>query len=68
MNIKEIGVGFFTRPTIDSLRELLDRLEREGWSADQQIQVIQLGNKPEAFVIQAVEEWLGSSEPPIRRY
>ena len=68
MKIQEIGVGFFTRPTIASLRELLDRLEHEGWSADQQIQVIQLVNQPEAFVIQPVEEWRGVSEPPIRHY
>ena len=56
------GTGrLISRPTLGSLRALLDEMEADGWSPDQQIQIKQLANAPEAFTVDAVEEWLGST-------
>jgi len=50
------------RPTIASLRKTLERLIEDGWNEDQQIQVTQMANAPEAFAIMAVEVWLGKGQ------
>lgn len=49
------------RPTIASLRKELDDLVESGWHEDQQIQISQMVNGPEAFSIEAVERWLGAT-------
>jgi hypothetical protein len=46
------------RPTIASLRDALDNLIEAGWHEDQQIQVKQMANAPEAFSVEAVEVWI----------
>jgi hypothetical protein len=48
------------RPTISSMKKELERLTEDGWHEDQQIQIAQMANAPEAFAIMAVEVWLGT--------
>ena len=50
------------RPTIASLRDTLNNLIEAGWHEDQQIQVKQMENAPEAFSVEAVEKWLKREE------
>jgi hypothetical protein len=50
------------RPTIASLRDTLNNLIEAGWHEDQQIQIAQMANAPEAFAIMAVEKWIGKEE------
>jgi hypothetical protein len=52
-----------TRPTIATMQALFTRLLDEGWHPDQQIQISNLRNVPEMFMIQAVERWIG--EPSL---
>lgn len=51
---------WITRPTINSMRDMLTRLENSGWSPDQLIQIGQIANAPDSFVVTPVEKWLGS--------
>jgi phenylacetate-coenzyme A ligase PaaK-like adenylate-forming protein len=48
------------RPTIASLRDLLDRLSETGWNEHQQIQIKQMANAAEIFSVEAVEVWIGA--------
>ena len=50
---------WITRPTINGMRDMLTRLEESGWSPDQLIQVSQIANAPDSFVVTPVEVWLG---------
>jgi hypothetical protein len=43
----------------DSLKQMLEDLTELGWHEDQQIQIAQMANAPEAFAIMAVEKWIG---------
>jgi tRNA A58 N-methylase Trm61 len=49
------------RPTIKSLKQMLEDLTELGWHEDQQIQIAQMANAPEAFAIMAVEKWIGEA-------
>lgn len=55
---------WITRPTLSALRELLNTLEENGWSPDQQVQVSQMANAPEVFTVDPVEVWLGEGAWP----
>jgi hypothetical protein len=50
---------YIARPTIETLRNMLDEMESQGWDARQQVQIKQLANMPELFIVEAVEEWVG---------
>jgi hypothetical protein len=49
------------RPTITSLRNLLDQLIASGWNPEQQIQISQLANAPSCHHVVPVEVWLGQA-------
>lgn len=62
--IEALQTGYvLRRPTIFSLRNMLNEMERIGWDPLQPIEVKQMNNAPELFHIKAVEKWLG---PPIQ--
>jgi hypothetical protein len=44
------------------MKKELERLTEDGWHEDQQIQIAQMANAPEAFAIMAVEVWLGTEK------
>lgn len=50
------------RPTMSSMMKTLERMIEDGWHEDQQIQIAQMANAPEAFAIMAVEKWIGKEE------
>ena len=50
------------RPTMSSMMKKLERMIENGWHEDQQIQIAQMANAPEAFAIMAVEKWIGKEE------
>lgn len=54
--------AWITRPTLGTLRAMLDDLEAQGWSPDQHVQVTNLDNAPEIFTVSPVVEWVGSPE------
>jgi hypothetical protein len=63
--IERLQTGYILRrPTIFSLRNTLNELERIGWDPLQHIQITQFSNAPELFHIKAVEEWLGAPITP----
>lgn len=53
---------WITRPTIATLRDMLNKLEEAGWSPEQHIQVKQIINAPETFTVSPVEKWVGKAE------
>lgn len=64
--VEGLQTGYILRrPTIFSLRNMLNEMEAIGWNPLQTIEVKQMSNAPELFHIKAVEEWLG--EPITKR-
>ena len=53
---------WIVRPTLASLRNLLDDLEAQGWSPDQLVEIKQLVNAPSVFTLRPVEVWAGRPE------
>ena len=65
--IEGLQTGYIlSRPTIFSLRNMLNEMEAIGWDPLQPIAVIQMSNAPELFHIKAVEQWLGPAITPTK--
>jgi hypothetical protein len=63
--IERLQTGYILcRPTIFSLRNMLNEMEAIGWDPLQPIEVKQMSNAPELFHVKAVEEWLGAPITP----